>query len=162
MHFFVACATAARVGALVLSTDGHAELKRVFVDPAARGKGVARAIMDALEQEPASLDVTPMQLETGIKQPKAIALYCKVGYAQRGAGVASFHMFDVEFQETSAIGPTVSVLRSCFANAPGRSLFFFAVGDRLGLAAVHPRGNHTPAPRISSTIRSLVLASGWS
>lgn len=71
-------------GAFVLGADGRAEMKRVFVDPAARGKGVARAIMEALEREASRLGVTLMQLETGIKQPEAIALYRKLGYADRG------------------------------------------------------------------------------
>ncbi len=40
--------------------------------------------MAALEREAAKLGVTLMQLETGIKQPEAIALYRKLGYAERG------------------------------------------------------------------------------
>ena len=86
VHFFVAReeGRALGCGSFVLGTDGHAEMKRVFVDPAARGKGVARAIMAALEREAARLGVTRMQLETGIKQPEAIALYRKFGYAERG------------------------------------------------------------------------------
>lgn len=71
-------------GAFVLGNDGQAEMKRVFVDPAARGKGVAHAIMEVLEREAAKLGVTMMQLETGIKQPEAIALYRKFGYVERG------------------------------------------------------------------------------
>jgi putative acetyltransferase len=71
-------------GAFVLGADGQAEMKRVFVDPTARGKGVARAIMAALEREAVSLGVTLMQLETGIRQPEAIALYRKFGYVERG------------------------------------------------------------------------------
>ena len=63
---------------------GQAEMKRVFVAPAARGKGVARLLMEALEREAAKLGVTLMQLETGIRQPEAIALYRKFGYAERG------------------------------------------------------------------------------
>ena len=86
VHFVVARerGRALGCGAFVLGEGGHAEMKRVFVDPAARGKGVARAIMEALEQEAARLGVTRMQLETGIKQPEAIALYRKFGYAERG------------------------------------------------------------------------------
>jgi putative acetyltransferase len=86
VHFFVARedGKALGCGAFVPGTDGHAEMKRVFVDPAARGKGVARAIMEALEREAALLCVTLMQLETGIRQPEAIALYRKFGYAERG------------------------------------------------------------------------------
>ena len=71
-------------GAFVLGAGGQAEMKRVFVDPTARGQGVARAIMAALEHEAASLGVTLMQLETGIRQPEAIALYRKFGYVERG------------------------------------------------------------------------------
>ena len=40
--------------------------------------------MEALEREAAQRGVTLMQLETGIKQPEAIALYRKLGYAERG------------------------------------------------------------------------------
>ena len=86
VHFFVARehGRALGCGSFVMGTDGHAEMKRVFVDPAARGKGVARAIMEALEREAARLGVTLMQLETGIRQPEAIALYRKFGYVERG------------------------------------------------------------------------------
>jgi putative acetyltransferase len=86
VHLFVAReeGQALGCGAFVLGADGQAEMKRVFVAPAARGKGVARAIMEALEREAAMLGVTLMQLETGIRQPEAIALYRRFGYAERG------------------------------------------------------------------------------
>jgi putative acetyltransferase len=86
VHLFVAReeGRALGCGAFVLGADGEAEMKRVFVAPAARGKGVARAIMEVLEREAAKLGVTLMQLETGIKQPEAIALYRRLGYAERG------------------------------------------------------------------------------
>jgi len=71
-------------GAFVLGGDGQAEMKRVFVDPAARGRGIAGIIMEALEREAAKHGVTLMQLETGIKQLEAIALYRKCGYVERG------------------------------------------------------------------------------
>ena len=86
VHVFVARedGKALGCGAFVLGEAGEAEMKRVFVAPAARGKGVARALMEALEREAAKRGVTLMQLETGIKQPEAIALYRKLGYAERG------------------------------------------------------------------------------
>jgi putative acetyltransferase len=85
VHFFVARENgrALGCGAFVLGEAGQAEMKRVFVDPAARGKGVARIVMEVLEREAAQLGVTLMQLETGIKQPEAITLYRKFGYAER-------------------------------------------------------------------------------
>jgi putative acetyltransferase len=86
VHFLVAReeGRALGCGAFVLGDAGQAEMKRVFVAPAARGKGVARVLMEGLEREAAQLGVTLMQLETGIKQPEAIALYRKFGYAERG------------------------------------------------------------------------------
>jgi putative acetyltransferase len=86
VHFFVArdAGRALGCGAFVLGQGGQAEMKRVFVDPAARGKGVARAIMAALEDAAAQAGATLMQLETGIYQPEAIALYRRFGYAERG------------------------------------------------------------------------------
>jgi len=47
-------------GAFVLGTEGHAEMKCVFVDSAGQGKGIARVIMAALEREAALLGVTRM------------------------------------------------------------------------------------------------------
>lgn len=92
VHFFVARegGRALGCGAFVIAGGKHAEMKRVFVDPAARGKGVARIIMEALEREAAKLDIGVMQLETGIKQPEAIALYRKFGYVERGP-FGSYH-----------------------------------------------------------------------
>ncbi|MEZ5831130.1 MAG: GNAT family N-acetyltransferase [Dongiaceae bacterium] len=86
IHFFVAREKerALGCGAFVLGAEGSAEMKRVFVDPSARGKGIARAIMETLEREAALLGVTLMRLETGIRQPEAIALYRKFGYVERG------------------------------------------------------------------------------
>jgi putative acetyltransferase len=86
VHFFVARehGRALGCGAFVLGEAGQAEMKRVFVDPAARGKGIARALLEALERDAAKRGVTLMQLETGIRQPEAIALYRKLGYAERG------------------------------------------------------------------------------
>ena len=85
VHFFVAredgCALGC--GAFVTGEGGRAEMKRVFVDPAARGKGIARLIMETLEREAAKLGIDLMQLETGIKQPEAIALYRRFGYVER-------------------------------------------------------------------------------
>jgi putative acetyltransferase len=86
VYFFVARehGRALGCGAFVIADGKHAEMKRVFVDPAARGKGVARLIMEALEREAAKLGIALMRLETGIKQAEAIALYRKFGYIERG------------------------------------------------------------------------------
>ena|SRR5882757_10817875 len=56
------------------------EIKRMFVTPALRGKGIAVAILNELEQWAATLNYTTCVLETGKKQPEAIRLYQKAGY----------------------------------------------------------------------------------
>lgn len=56
------------------------EIKRMYVVPAERGKGVAAVILKELENWAAELNYTRCILETGKKQPEAIALYQKSRY----------------------------------------------------------------------------------
>ncbi|MER5463078.1 GNAT family N-acetyltransferase [Streptomyces sp. NPDC002668] len=61
-------------------SDGDAELKRMYVIREARGLGLARRILAALEDDARAAGRTRMVLETGTKQPEAIALYTSSGY----------------------------------------------------------------------------------
>ncbi|MEV6245793.1 GNAT family N-acetyltransferase [Streptomyces sp. NPDC051742] len=61
--------------------NGDAELKRMYVIPEARGLGLARRILAALESDAREAGRTRMVLETGTAQPEAIALYTSSGYA---------------------------------------------------------------------------------
>lgn len=61
--------------------DGDAEVKRMYVAPEARGRGLARRILAELEDGAAAAGRTRMVLETGTMQPEAIALYTSCGYA---------------------------------------------------------------------------------
>ncbi|MFC5906853.1 GNAT family N-acetyltransferase [Streptacidiphilus monticola] len=61
--------------------DGDAELKRMYTRPEARGRGLARAMLRFLEQSAREAGRRRMVLETGTKQPEAIALYRSEGYA---------------------------------------------------------------------------------
>ena len=74
---------AAGCGAVVLKAD-HGEIKRMYVRPAARGQGVARALLRALEAASADAGCKLLRLETGPYQPEALALYASLGYARRG------------------------------------------------------------------------------
>lgn len=72
-------------GAVKLMTDdGHyGEIKRVYVTEERRGRGISRRIMDELEARLLANGVTVARLETGIRQPEALALYERIGYAYR-------------------------------------------------------------------------------
>jgi putative acetyltransferase len=58
------------------------ELKRIYVIPEARRKGLARRILAVLEQKALDLGYPVVWLETGIRQPEAIALYNTSGYSE--------------------------------------------------------------------------------
>jgi GNAT superfamily N-acetyltransferase len=60
--------------------DGDAEVKRMYVTDAMRGRGLARRILTALEADARAAGRTRMVLETGTQQPEAIALYTSSGY----------------------------------------------------------------------------------
>jgi GNAT superfamily N-acetyltransferase len=60
--------------------DTSVEIKRMFVQPAERGKGIARSILTGLELWAKETGFSYTMLETGNNQPEAIALYQKAGY----------------------------------------------------------------------------------
>ncbi len=60
------------------------EIKRMYVAPEARGRGVARALLAALEARARELGYTTARLDTGPSQPHARALYDSEGYVEIG------------------------------------------------------------------------------
>jgi len=67
-------------GAIKEYEPGIMEVKRMFVPPAARGKGMATAVLKELEAWAVELGYNKCMLETGDIMPDAIALYKKNGY----------------------------------------------------------------------------------
>ena len=67
-------------GALRLLDAVTAELKRMYVSPTVRGRGLGRRLLAALEAEARALGVRRRVLETGIRQAAALALYRATGY----------------------------------------------------------------------------------
>ena len=66
-----------------VAVDGSsltAEVKRMYVVPRARGLGLARAMLAHLEDTARAAGAEAMVLETGMRQPEAIALYESSGY----------------------------------------------------------------------------------
>ena len=64
--------------------DGACEIKRMYVVPAARGRGVARELLVALEDAARSLGYARVRLDTGPKQPQAERMYRQAGYREIG------------------------------------------------------------------------------
>ncbi len=56
------------------------EVKRMYVLPERRGEGIATKVLSALEDWARDLGYQKCVLETGKRQPEAIALYTKCGY----------------------------------------------------------------------------------
>ena len=56
------------------------EIKRMFVDPSARGLKIGAAILDQLERHATLLGITELKLETGPRQVEATALYERAGF----------------------------------------------------------------------------------
>jgi GNAT superfamily N-acetyltransferase len=72
--------TAIGCGGLRLLGPGSGEVKRMYVDPAARGTGVAAALLRALEDRARDFGIARLLLETGTGQPDAIRFYQREGY----------------------------------------------------------------------------------
>ena len=78
--------------------DDIAEIKRMYVRPEAQRRGVARALLEAVEQSAAEAGMAQLRLVTGDLQPEATALYRSAGYA------------DVEPYGLYADGPSATFL----------------------------------------------------
>ena len=59
---------------------GYAEIKRLYVQEAYRGRGLSRTLMNAIEAEILAEGIDCARLEMGIYQPEADALYRSIGY----------------------------------------------------------------------------------
>lgn len=85
--------------------DGDAELKRMYVVPEARGLGLARRIVAALEADARAAGRRRMVLETGDQQPEAIALYLSEGYAPAAAKFGHYRFHDSSRCMTKLLNP---------------------------------------------------------
>ena len=70
-------------GAIVLH-GSWAELKRMWVVPDARGRGVSKAILAVLEATARQQNVRCLRLETGVENCAALGLYARAGFRRHG------------------------------------------------------------------------------
>ena len=67
-------------GGLKRLPDGACEIKRMFVVETARGRGVARALLEELERLARELGYVVVRLDTGPRQPRSQRMYERAGY----------------------------------------------------------------------------------
>src|SRR4051812_34422333 len=67
-------------GGIARFDDARGEVKRMYVVPEARGRGLGRRLLEELERHARSLGYTSVVLETGDRQPEALGLYASSGY----------------------------------------------------------------------------------
>ena len=73
----------AACGGVKLLAD-YGEVKRMYVRPAFRGKGLGKAILNHLAEHARANGISALRLETGIYQVEAIGLYDGCGFQRRG------------------------------------------------------------------------------
>jgi len=84
-HFLLGWQDAAAVGcAALVEHPGYGELKSLYVRRRARGLGLGRRLLAAVEAAARARGLDLMRLETGSLSPEALALYARAGYDQRG------------------------------------------------------------------------------
>jgi putative acetyltransferase len=76
------CGTAVATAALKLYGD-WAEVKRVWVEPVARGRGYSRLLVSVLESEARARGIRCLRLETGVDSAAALKLYESAGFRIR-------------------------------------------------------------------------------
>jgi putative acetyltransferase len=85
VRFFVARLDGLAVGCGgVALFDDYAEVKRMYTRPAARGRGVGKALLRRIEDEARGANKSVLRLETGTYQREAIRLYKRMGFRPRG------------------------------------------------------------------------------
>jgi GNAT superfamily N-acetyltransferase len=88
----------------VRAFDGDVgEIKRMYIRPTARRRGLARVLLAALEERACDLGYVRLVLETGTKQPEAMALYESFGYEL----ITSYGLYK-DYPESRCYGKTLS------------------------------------------------------
>jgi GNAT superfamily N-acetyltransferase len=68
--------------ALARLSTGVGEVKRMYVDPAARGRRIGRLLLDAVEDLAVERGYRLLRLEAGTQQPEALRLYDSAGWSR--------------------------------------------------------------------------------
>ena len=86
---------------------GECELKRMYVVPSMRGKGIAGRMMDRVEELAARLGASRVKLETGVRQPDAVRVYERAGYRPI-PNYPPYHLWDLSLCYAKELSPAVA------------------------------------------------------
>jgi len=135
-------------GVVMLTTPGVGYIKRMWVDPARRGRGLGRRMLGALEQAALDLGCNRVQLETNRALTGAISLYRSAGYRD----VAPFndehyahHWFEKTLSGASS-GRKPAPPEPAVA-APPTTLDIYLAQARSALTRLDPADAHTAMQR---------------
>ena len=99
---------------LVQDDTTYGEIKRVFVAEEQRGKRLATAVMQHLEDYLLSIGVRVARLEAGPLHPEALSLYRKLGYTYRGPfGSYRADPLSVFMEKTLSYNSSTSMTEHC-------------------------------------------------
>jgi len=107
-RFLIGCfdGDAVACGGVRVIEAGVAEIKRMFVLPTYRGRGLSRIMLAALEDAARDLDCLTIRLETGDRQPEAVALYASSGY-ERIEGYGFYRCAPLSISFAKELAPVV-------------------------------------------------------
>jgi putative acetyltransferase len=71
-------------GAILSDARGWGEVKRMYVRPDQRGRGVGKRVLAEIEQIARRAGLPLLRLETGIHNTEALALYRRAGFVECG------------------------------------------------------------------------------
>ncbi len=91
-------------GGFIMTSPGHAELRKMYLTPAIRGRGLGRTLLELIESVAAARGARCMTLETASVLQDAIRLYERNGY-RPSCGQASASRCDRHYSKTLAPDP---------------------------------------------------------
>ncbi len=155
----------------LLLQDGYGEVKRLIVDPQARGLGIGRALLQAVEAAAAREGLPVLRLETGPGNARALDLYREAGWTARavfGAYTPNPHSLFLEKRLTPGPTPALTPEAAVDAPATGTAPAATATGERLDAfmaranaayyAGSDPFSDFTTAPEIAQAFGELLGA----
>ncbi|MGI4977701.1 MAG: GNAT family N-acetyltransferase, partial [Janthinobacterium lividum] len=147
----------------LLLQDGYGEVKRLIVAPEARGLGIGRALLDAVETAAARERLPVLRLETGPGNARALDLYREAGWNPRGpfgAYTPNPHSLFLEkhLPPATAPCPEPDAAPPEPVAAGERLDAFMARANAAYYARTDPFSDFTTAPEISQAFGELLGA----